>query len=315
MRAGWALVAVVTIGCEGKNDEGGDVVMADANNFTYVPTIVLGDIDLQAGSDVLVDWTDLDTDIRDRPMDPTLVERVYVIEFVDITKEDLTEKIEKNELFQSDTGEQFIWDNGSGETSVNLSEFAVLGNQFVPAETFLEDPSRVWVVSLINVVNDTNDVLQSKFLTPLDAATETTAELTNDCTTLDVVVDMTSPPPVPLEGGEQGKWRADWSALTTDVNGHDFDPLLATQLQIARFDAASVEEVEAVFLQLDTEAEEFYRMDVFGSTGADDLTEAVDVSTGDHFGGFTTEGVWIVALGCGTCLSPAPLYLAVVDVQ
>jgi hypothetical protein len=304
---------LVLTACDGSDKNKGDLVMTDANNFIYEPTIVLGDIEVEAQTgDIEFDWSNLHTDIRQRPLDPSTVQRLAFIQFNGFTKDELTTKIEKNELYQEDSGEQYLWDNPDNSTSVLVDQFEILGNAF-PPEDFVESTDDVWLLSLINIVNGTNDVLQSKFVTPLDASSNLDVAVTDNCSTLDVMVDLTSPPAIEVAAGAD-TYRAVWSELTTDVNGHTFDPVLASQLQIARYDVATAADVEDIFLQLDTEAAEFYRLDVLGHTGADDLSEATDAA-GNHFGGFTTDGVWVVALGCPTCLSPAPLYLAVVDVQ
>ena len=304
---------IAIAGCNGDDGpaEGGDVVLTDDNNYTYVPTLGMGDVEVQSEVDSTVDWSALTTDIRGRTVDPASVEQVYLVEFVGYTKEELVDKIEANDLYQSDTSEAYIFDNAAGVTATPLSTFSILSDEFDPA-LFVEDPSRVWLVSLINHPEGANDVLQSKFLTPLDAETNTDLAFTDNCTTLDVEVNMDDgiPPAVPEVGGNT--WTLDWSPVTVDVNGRPWDFQLGDKLQIGWFDVGSVAEVEAEFLRLDSEADEFYTLNVFGTTGVADLSEATDAS-GNAFGGFTSDGVWVVAIACYTCLSPAPLYLAVVD--
>ena len=300
-------------GCNGTNEtaEGGDVVLTDDNNYTYVPTLGMGEAKVQSETDSTVDWSALTTDIRGRPVDPASVEQIYLVEFIGFTQEDLVDKIEANDLYQKDTESAYIFDNSAGVTSTSLSTFSILDNEFKP-EDFTEDSTRVWLVSLINHPEGANDVLQSKFITPLDAATETELVFTDDCTTLGVEVNMDDPiPPAEPEIGGN-RWTLDWSPVTSDVNGRTWDPLVGDKLQIGWFDA-TVAEVEAEFLRLDSEADEFYTLNVYGKTGVTDLSDATERS-GAAFSGFTSEGVWVAAIACTTCLSPAPLYLAVVDV-
>ncbi len=321
MRKGWVgpLAAggmlVGMVGCNGEDGEstGGDLVLTDGNNYTYVPTLGMADVLVLSEVDSDVDWSALTIDIRGRTVDPSAVEQVYLVEFVGYTQEELVDKIEANDLYQSDTEEAYIFDNAAGVVSTPLSTFSILSDEFDPS-TFVEDPSRVWLVSLINHPEGANDVLQSKFLTPIYDTSNTLLTFTNDCTTLDVDVNMDEgiPPVVPASGGNT--WTLDWSSITVDVNGRTWDPLLGDKLQIGHFDVDTVAEVEAEFLRLDSEADEFFTLNVFGSTGVTDLSEATD-SSGAAFAGFTAEGVWVVAIACTTCLSPAPMYLAVVDVR
>ncbi len=299
-------------GCGGGGSpEGGDLVLLDENNFTYAPTLGMAEVEVRSEVDVTVDWSALTVDLRGRPVEAAAVEQVYLVEFVGFTHAELIDKIEANDLYNSDTEEAYIFDNAAGVTSALLSTFSILSDEFEPS-TFVEDPSRVWLVSLINHPEGANDVLQSKFVTPLDAATGSDLAFTDGCTTLDVEVNMDDgiPPVVPERMGDV--WTVDWSAVTVDVNDRPWHTQLGNKLQIGHFDVETVAEVEAKFLQLDTEADAFYTRDVLGSTGVTDLSTATD-SSGAAFEGFTADGIWVVAIACTTCLSPAPMYLAVVD--
>jgi hypothetical protein len=307
----WVVLAVA---CKDEDISGGEVVLTDANNYTYAPTLALGDVQLPALADAPVDWSALTVDLRGRPVDPATIEQIYLVEFVDYTRDELIDKIEANDLQNEDTSEAYIFDNSAGVTSTMLSSFEILSDSFPVEESFVEDPTRVWLVSLINHPNGGNDVLQSKFLTPLDAETGTAVAFTNDCSTLAVDVNMDDPiPPVVPEMSGGSVWSLDWSEVTVDVNGRPWEFLLGDTLQIGWFDVASVGDVEAQFLRLDSEADAFYTMDVYGLTGVVDLSEAIDVA-GDPFPGFTSDGIWVVAIACKECLSPAPMYLAVLDV-
>jgi hypothetical protein len=308
---------LVGAGCDGNGDEqaleGGDLVLTDANNYTYLPTLGMADVSVASGVEATIDWSQLTIDIRGRAVDPAAIEQVYLVEFVDYTKPELIDLIESNDLQQEDTDEAFIFDNATGVTSATLTQFEILDQGIDLEEEWVEDDSRVWLVSLINHPDGANDVLQSKFITPLNDELNTSLSFTDDCTTLDVDVNMDDPVPAVVPDVRGNTWSLDWSAVTVDVNGRVWEPFLGDTLQIGHFDVASVADVEEVFLRLDSEADEFYTLDVFGKTGEPDLSAATD-SSGAAFPGFTREGIWLVAIACKTCLSPAPLYLAVVDV-
>ena len=111
---------------------------------------------------------------------------------------------------------------------------------------------------------------------------------------------------------DAGPYTLDWSAVTTDVNGQTFDSLLGDRLLVAHYDAGDAAAVEDQFLTLDESAAEKWTWDVFGKTDAD--LSLPDLN-GDSFSGFTTDGVWLVAISCSTCTSPVPLLLSVVSVN
>ena len=109
----------------------------------------------------------------------------------------------------------------------------------------------------------------------------------------------------------------DWSGVTNDAYGRPLDLALVNNLVIGHVAEENLDDVEELFLRLYEEADQVYDLDVNSLTFAD-LSGAVSRLDGTStFGGFTADGTWVVAIECTRqeCTNPAPLLLAVIEVE
>ncbi len=315
-----ALMAAVACGGKDKDpDLSPDLVMEDANNYSYAGTMEITGVDVAAQSDPLVDWCSLTTDIRGRAVNPNAVDRLILIE-LELTQAEALEKIEKNDLTQQDTVTQWIFQNETAAVcSANLSEFAILSNNFRP-EDFVES-TNTWLLSATYFDPEYSqfDFAMTKFVTPVAAETNTDIALTDDSASLDFDADLSAP--ALQTSASFDSYTLDWSAVTQDVNGAEWDDEKGNRVLIGKVDAKNIGDVEDIFLRVDSEASELYRLYddengvllVSGETSAD-LMLATD-EAGNSFPGFTTDGIWLVGVECTSCTSPAPLLLSVVEVS
>jgi hypothetical protein len=291
------------VGCGGSND----LVLVDANNYAYHGEIDLRRVEVATQTDLDIRWDELTTDIRGRPLDPTTVQQVAILE-VREPFEDAITLIEKDEL--RSTQDARLYDNPGG-TSARISEFSAVSNAFEIA-LLIENPASTWLLSLLNVEDGLTDLLMSTVIVPTEGVSATEVAFTDDSASLEVEVDLHTAEPVVARAGD-GPFTLDWTGLENDVFGHAFDPIRGDQLMVARYASTDVADIEAAFLDLDGQAEELYRADAYGVTGVD-LSLAADAD-GRAFPGFTKDGTWLVAILCTTCTTPVPLVLSIVDVE
>ena len=286
---------------------GGDLVMTDEHNYSYSGSMDVSASEVATGGDVLVRWDGLSTDMRGREI--VEIEQAALIAF-NLEQDQVLTAIANNDLLQSDIHDFRTFNNAGGATQARLSEFSILGNTFDPEDDFVErEGTWTWSVSLINLDEGKRDFLSLMFLVPSD--TETLEAAFDDATAqLDFTADLHTA--TALRTSVDQVYTVDWSALSTDGLDHGFDLDLADRLMIGRMDVENVTGVEERFLDLLGQAAEYFRLDVTGQTSAT-LAEATSPE-GEAFGGFTTEGVWLVGLECTICTSPAPIALAIVEV-
>lgn len=295
-------------------DDTGDILpddalrFTDANNYSITANIDIGNTDVRAGADSTIDWCGLTTDLRGRPVDLASVDQVLLVEFAGLTQAEIEDKIDLNDIMQDDSASQWTF-APNGTCTAEMSEFEVIGNVFDPADYMVENEDRVWLVSVANS-EERLDILMSTFVTPLDGVSATSIPLTDSASSLTIEADLHSAPPILAVAGTAPVIT--WQDVGVDVTGKPFDNLLGDRLLLGKVPASTVEEVEDVFLRLDVEAETLYFLNAYGETDGD-LSKATSADN-QVFGGFTTDGVWLVGVECLTCISPAPLLLSVVEV-
>ena len=329
----WLLITtagIALLGCDKETcDAKPGIKVNDGNNYAYEATFDVQSVDIAAETDVTVCFDQVTTDVRGRSLDPANIVKVSLSEF-SLTPDEVAAKVVTNDLKQSDTAVYYERDlmgtSFDGATCVNLTDFEILGNAFIPENETDENPSSTWLFTMWSTsAYGRDDILMSVIIRPVAGETNTQVELTDDSSILGFTPDMTALDSAPACATE-AKQTFDWSALTVDTSGHEWDVRSADKLLIGKI-KGSVKDAERDFLQLDEIAEELYTMTVYGQTFAklvdDGSTDQIDQEgnsiwpidlDGNTFEGFTEDGTWLLGIECSTCTSPAPLFLTVLDV-
>ncbi|MEQ1565746.1 MAG: hypothetical protein ABMA64_08930 [Myxococcota bacterium] len=308
--ARWLALGLGTMGgCNGCNGGSGEeLLLADGNNYTFSNDITMQVTEIQAGEDARIDWSGLLTDVRGREV--TEIQQISMLKF-SYPFDELVPLFATNEIdAQAEATESYLFDVTTSAEAM-ASDFEITGVGFIPADLFVDDPTSTWTVSAVNYPGGRLDLLMSKAFQPTADSTNHEITLGDGDTLIDYVVDLHSAPPLAAPAGV-ADLVLDWTDATTDVYGHPFDPVAGDELLIGHY-AGDVTSVEEGFLQLDTNADQIYRLSVIGATSAV-LADAADES-GGAFAGFTTDGTWLVAISCSSCSTPVPLLLAVVEVN
>lgn len=279
----------------------GSVPLGDANNFAYVGTLDAPSFAVAERADVSLSWERLVTDLRCHGLDPVAdIDNTALLVFPYLTEEEVERGLSEDTMEQADLGVYLSYAPGDA-TSVSLSQMSFFGTDADIEAQFTAD-SGTWLVLLTTGTSVAVGARMLAFLTPTVDATAVTAEVDDGCAVLDFSADLASLAPVPVL--RDGPWRLDWSALTRNGQGGAFVPTRVDGLMVARFDESPAE-LEADFLDLELLAEETWSYPVAGGTSAD-LGAA-------GFPGFDGDGTWALALTCGTCPNPAPLFLTLVE--
>ena len=312
----WLSLFLVACGGGGSEDLSGDLKFKDANNYYFFGDITLGNVTLQSGANASLDWCALTTDVRGRPMTPEKVNQVLLVE-VEMTPEEAEVAVEVNDLQMDEIDAPWFVEDPT-DCIVAFNEFNVIGTMFVPEVEFVEGDT-TWLLSVIDTSDGRMDILMSTIVDPTEGETNTEVVLSDGSSTLVGDADLHSAPPLRTQAGLDS-YTLDWSAATTDVNGDIYDLFKGDRLIIGKVATDDISVVEQGFLQLDVEADELYYLEqvdgvdlVYAQTSAD-LMLATS-RDGTPFGGFTTDGIWLVGVECLSCTSPAPLLLSVVEVE
>lgn len=309
------LLAILFAGCNGANPPApfdGTIVLGDENNFTYVGSVDLSSVEVAAGQDAEVDWGALTTDLQGHPIDAADdVDEVLLTRFSDeLGEEDVETLIAEDELESRHVFVAFVFENPDARTSARLTEFEILGNEFVPAEYLLDDGA-AWATSVST--DDVPSFRMSQFVSPTDGSGNTRIEITDDSGALDFQADLTTL--TAIEIPEADEYVIDWSGVTVNGLGKPIDSDKLEELLIGRYDGMTVEELESRMLELEGLAAVKYTMGVRGQDSADPA-DALD-ETGEPFPGFGSGTTWLLVLRCSgrTCTNPTPQILNVLHVE
>ena len=287
--------------------------MQDSNNYGFTADFQISTVEIAPGADFTVDWSSLSVDIRGRNVDPASVEQLLLVEF-ELSQAEILERIDNNSFDQADATYQYLWENNEDATSMVANAFNAVGTP-IDLSQLDADPADTWLLSLANDSDGRFDFLMNVFVIPTKGSTNTAIELGDSTSVLDFDVDLQSNEAMCVPADDPAI-ILDWTQVTTDAYKRPLDLAYVNNLVIGHVPDDNLENVEELFLRLYDEADQLYDLNVNGLDFAF-LDEATSRSDGSPFPGFSKDGTWVVAVECTRteCTNPAPILLAVMDVQ
>jgi len=292
----------------GLPDPSGEVVLTDANNYDFRGDLDGPTVPLAEYADASLAWSGLVEDLQCHELDPVEdIDTAALMIFPLLSEEEVEVGLALDTLRQVDLGAYLEFQPGSS-TTATLSDFTFFGTEADIWQDF-DEGSGTWLVTLNTGVQVGAGSRMFVFLEPSPVSEDTHVEIAEGCGVLDSEADLEALRPAPVL--EEGPWEVDWSAVTTNGSGVPFQANRVDEVSLARFDE-EVSVLEQDFLDLEFLAAEHYRLEHPGGYSAD-LADLVD-EQGRSFGGFGADGTWLLALRCGTCSNPAPLFLTALKV-
>ena len=282
------------------------IVLTDDNNYYFMADVSADAQDVAAQTVANVDWSGLTTDLLGRDMDPSTDLDIIRLIRLTMTEAEVIVGINIDNLRQSDVSGNADFEIEGGETSAPLDEFLFLGSEF-PVKKELLDIDDAYLLSAISITDTGGeDYRMFSFIDPVDGGAVNDITVTSDSANLDYTVDISSATPVVMTGT-----TVTWAALTQDGSDQTIALSNIDSIMVAKF-SESISDIEGDFLKIEENADQLFTENVEG-LGEYDLTGLTDASGA----AFTTvdDGTWILALRCGSCISPAPLFLGTLTAQ
>jgi hypothetical protein len=315
----WMAVALL-MSCGGKNPsdtatstvpdtcQSGTVVLSDAQNFSYVGDVALPVFVTASESDIEVCWDDLVQDIQCHDVDKRLdIDNVGLIRFPYLTHGGVEQGLSDNNLLQADIS-GYVDVQPTKETCIQLADMSFFGTPVNIEEHYFAAGGTY----MLNLTTGTLPGIGARmiaFLEPTESSDVTSVSLPDGCGVLDFAADLSASQKVyPCT---RGGVTLDWSGLTTDGLGNEYDLGLIDEVMIGFYEGMTDADVETRFLDLELMATRLYRLELDGGTTADLWLATME--DGTALDGFSGEGVWIAALRCTTCSNPAPLFLTMLE--
>jgi hypothetical protein len=297
--------------------QGGDQIKAaEANNYSLSFKLHFPPVTAIHNTDLTFDWSQATKDNLRKTMDPKTELNLIMIILWNSTLERFEKDLAKDELLQSEMTGPLVFYPKDGKTSAKLSEFSYLTGVEVPFKNTLEyfdvdlrKPEENFY-TLIGCTGTTVGqgfrIIQSFKLDK--ASTNQTVAITARSAELDFTADLHSARPTSVPVGT-ADISLDWDKLGTNAMGNDFFADNITSASIGQYSQSPAELENDNFLNLDTVAKRFYQRAIEEGTSVD-FSRMKD-GDGNPFTGIDDDGTWLVALRCGSCKNPAPLYLSI----
>jgi hypothetical protein len=299
-------------GCPEETEEvSGDLVLIDANNYSFDGLMNISSYPAAELTDVLIDWSAVDTDLQTHPMDPeTDVNTMSLVVFTYLTHEEVEIGLSQNTLQQADVG-LYLFTDVTGQTSESMSECTLFGTD-VDVETYFElDYGQSWLITLSKGSTPGVGTLMAAFLDPTPGEENTEVILDNESTTLTVDVDIMSATALPAPADTA--LTIDWTGLTIDGQGNEMKMGDIDQVMVGYYASLTPTDLEDNLLDLEYVHDGMWYLDLTAGGTTAELSTLTD-DDGNAFTGITAEGTWILALRCTTCPNPAPPFLTVFEV-
>lgn len=299
---------LVLAGCSGDKDSGDrepNLLLEDANNYTFTGALTLPDLPVKPLTDLHIDWSALNQDIQCHDLDPTSIRTAAMLRFQDLNHEDTTTKINNDTLKQSDLSDYVDYSNPGG-TDMMLSQMTFFGTVVNPQDYIVVGNGSL--VLILSTGEELGTGIRSvTFITPTEGSENTEVIMPDPCGALDYEVDLHSLSALAAPGDDY--LLADWSKLTVDSRGNLFNPSVIDQVLVAHYDSLTATDLETQFLDVEQLADGFWSMTVANATQAD----LSGLSGSTAFPGFSSDGLWLLGLSCTTCANPAPRFLTVIQ--
>ena len=281
--------------------------LTDANNYTFDSTLAIPPYTTREAADVEVCWDGATRDMQCHAFAPaTDVRNVGLLRSTTLAQEDIEAALGADDLQQADISGYVQFTPEAGDTCANLSEFNFFGTTFgVEAEYVAAGGTFMLILSDSDTPGQGARSLA--FLAPDPTSTTDAVALGDGCSIVSVDAQLSNLEPLRLPTAPA---TITWDALTRDGQGEPLDTARIDSVMVAFYEGRTPADLESSLLDLEIDATRKYTLALAGGTEAD-----LSLATGEvgAFTGFAGDGTWLVALRCGTCYNPAPLFLGVVE--
>ncbi len=293
---------------------GANVVANEANGYLFSSTLSFPPVSVAPKTDLTFDWSGVTTDFLGHSVNPKTDLNTILVIMWKLTLADLQTKLNADSLAQNDLVTiPLTYTTDGSSTTAKLLAFSNTGapsaatilNFLDPTGYSPENYTYTLMAATGADLGQGTKMIQSFKVDP--NSTNTSVNMTTNSTKLTYAANMhcltatgipTAQPSVTL----------DWGQMTTNALGNPFDTNSITNVMVGHYTQTPTE-LESKFLDLELIATKLYRGVNSSGTKVDFSTLKTD--SGESFPGIDDTGTWLVALQCGGCRNPAPLYLSI----
>jgi len=311
--ASFALAVACQSSSSGSGDQA-DVILEDFNNYTSATSLSPNTFGTVAQADLHICWDNITDDLQCHTVDPVAdIDNVILLRFRGLSTSEVKDRLASSQLSISDidTDGFFQYNTDHEATCVNLSSFSRYGTDLIVDQDYQQGDDLVYALLFAHGTTPGVGTRSMLFLDPGASSEVTEVDAESGCGILDFQADLVSAEPVSIPA--DGPFRLDWRSLTRDGQGSPIPFESVDGLMLGYFEGTTLAELQSDIFNLELNATRVWDLKLDGGTSAD-LAQATERGTTDRFSGFdSTEGIWLFALLCSSCQSPAPVVLSLLE--
>lgn len=302
----------------GSDDPAGDapaegtLLVTNDNSFTSEADLHLGDtvVTAASGHDVEVCW-DIDKDLQCH--DAPAIKTLFLFRVAQPDRDEVIKLILSGEFKANvDATLRYEGANKDDDGCVSLADFKAGSTAIEIDDEYFESSAYSYVLVFSSETGVGTGTVSMMFLEPSSGGDgEVTAP--SGCEQLEYSVDLHSL--TPLDVPMEGPWPIDWRDLKRTGDGGSVPYASIDRVLLAFYEGLTVKDLEDNIFDLEQlDGAEYWEIEHDGTQRDTDLALAKD-SDGKAFPGFDNgkEGTWLMGLMCGTCTSPAPIMLTILN--
>jgi hypothetical protein len=294
-------------------DGGGAILLQNENNYSSESSLSIPTVETAAATDLDICWSDVTEDIQCHAVDPQAhLDNVALLRILNLSKEQVEEKLAGVGLAGPDVAGYVDYQTDHEATCARLSDMSFVGTEIDIEEEYVESDDFTYMLLFTEGTNPGIGARTMAFLEPTSSSTNTSVEAPAGCGLLEFSADISSAEPVSIP--VDGPWMLDWRNVTADSLGNEIVYESIDSALVGFFEGMTLTEIEEDMFDLEENATSLWELELTGGRTAD-LAGAQNRAGGERFDGFTTDadGIWLLALLCGTCPNPSPVVLAVLE--
>ena len=305
------------------DDTNGTVTILDDTKYSLPSSLSVKTYTVKDHTDLVFDWGKLTHDFYGKRIDPKLDIDLVLLSLWKKTPAELEVALAHDALVPNDNVGVITTYPMDDYTSQNLLNFNFAGNpipnqdelwQYFDTQNprFAYPPAQYTFLVEAGTGTALGKGARMLAFFNLDPASQNTSlTLADDSAVLDFSVHLTGARPLHVPAGTP-HLTVDWSRMTKNAIGNDYDGTQINQAVVAHFSHATLADLEQQFLDLESIADGWWTEPVKSGKSID-LAGALDQNM-TPFAGIDGQGVWLTALFCTVnCNNPAPWSITVLS--
>jgi hypothetical protein len=291
----------------------GNLLLHDDNNYRTTASLSIPTVETAAATDLDICWTDVVSDLQCHPVATQAdLDNVSLLRISHLSQMDVADKLASGQLTQSQVAGYLEFHTDHSATCTKLSALSFFGTLIDVPHEYAESTDFTYLLLFSKGTTPGLGARAMTFIKPTSTSTNTQVAAPTGCGMLTFTADLAGLTHLPVPAA--APWVLDWRDVTRDGQGNPVPFEKIDGVTIGFYAGMSVADLQARIFDIEITATTLWDLPLTAGRTAD-LALATDRATGAVFPGFARSdaGIWMLALTCSRCQTPAPVVLTILD--